>query len=50
MMQAKEAKLTPWIFVAQVSHKVMFASFHLKHHGAPLFLLCNIWWVAYVLL
>ena len=38
-MQAKEAKLTTWTFGAQISHKVMVASFKFKHHVAPLFLL-----------
>ena len=39
MIQAKEAKLTPWIFIAQVSHKVMVDRFQFKHHVAPLLLL-----------
>ena len=38
-VQAKEAKLTTWTFVAQVPHKVMVARFQFKHHVAPLLLL-----------
>ena len=38
-VQAKEAKLTTWTFSAQVSHKIMEASFKFKHHIAPLFIL-----------
>ena len=38
-VQAKEVKLTTWIFVTQVSHEVMVASFQFKHHIAPLLLL-----------
>ena len=58
-VQAKEAKLTTWIFGAQVPLKVMAARFQFKHHVAPLLLLgclrtlhflVYIWWVAYVLL
>ena len=37
--QAKEAKLTTWIFVAQVPHKVMVARFQFKHHVTPLLLI-----------
>ena len=39
MIQAKEAKLTPWTFIAQVSHKVIVDRFQFKHHVAPLLLL-----------
>ena len=39
MIQTKEAKLTTWIFVAQVPHKVMVVRFQFKHHVAPLLLL-----------
>ena len=35
-VQAKEAKLTTWTFVAQVPHKVMVARFQFKHHVAPM--------------
>ena len=35
-VQAKEAKLTTWTFVAQVPHKVMVARFQFKHYVAPL--------------
>ena len=35
-VQAKEAKLTTWTFVAQVPHKVMVARFQFKYHVAPL--------------
>ena len=39
-VQAKEAKLTTWTFVAQVPYiKVMVARFQFKHHVAPLLLL-----------
>ena len=38
-VQAKEAKLTTWTFVAQVPHKVMVARIQFKHHVAPLLLL-----------
>ena len=39
-VQAKEAKITTWTFVAQVPHiKVMVVRFHFKHHVAPLLLL-----------
>ena len=38
-VQAKEAKLTTWIFVTQVPHKVMVAGFQFKYHVAPLLLL-----------
>ena len=39
-VQAKEAKLTTWTFVALVLYiKVMVARFRLKHHVAPLLLL-----------
>ena len=59
MIQAKEAKLTPWTFVAQVPHKVMAARFQFMHHVAPLLLLgclhlhhlvLYIWWVACVMI
>ena len=35
-VQAKEAKLNTWSFVAQVPHKVMVARIQFKHHVAPL--------------
>ena len=35
-VQAKEAKLTTWTFIAQVPHKVMVARIQFKHHIAPL--------------
>ena len=35
-VQVKEAKLTTWIFVAQVPHKVMVVKFQFKHHITPL--------------
>jgi len=38
-VQAKEAKLTTWTFVAQVPHKLTVARFQFKHHVAPLLLL-----------
>ena len=38
-VQAKEAKLTTWTFVAQVPHKIMTAKFQFMHHVAPLLLL-----------
>ena len=38
-VQAKEAKLTTWIFDTQVPHKVMVAKFQFMHHVAPLLLL-----------
>ena len=39
-VQAKEAKIITWTFVAQIPHiKVMVARFHFKHHEAPLLLL-----------
>ena len=38
-VQAKEGKLTTWIFVAHVPHKVMVARFQFKYHVAPLLLL-----------
>jgi len=35
-VQAKEAKLITWTFVAQVPHKVTVARFQFKYHEAPL--------------
>ena len=39
MIQAKYAKLAPWIFVAQVPQKIMVVRFQFKHHVALLLLL-----------